>query len=100
MTVPWSARTPRTPTVDGATSGSARPAAGTASRRRIADVMHADADEVRRRAGRRSTTWSTRALATALFLALDPGQPLLLEGEPGVGKTAAAKALARRWARR
>lgn len=34
-------------------------------------------------------------LATAIFLALTLGQPLLLEGEPGVGKTAAAKALAR-----
>ncbi len=33
-------------------------------------------------------------LATALSLALTIGQPLLLEGEPGVGKTAAAKALA------
>ncbi len=33
--------------------------------------------------------------ATALFLSLALGQPLLLEGEPGVGKTAAAKALAR-----
>jgi MoxR-like ATPase len=32
--------------------------------------------------------------ATALYLALALGQPLLLEGEPGVGKTAAAKALA------
>ena len=34
-------------------------------------------------------------LATALYLALALGQPLLLEGEPGVGKTTAAKALAR-----
>ena len=34
-------------------------------------------------------------LATALFLSLALGQPLLLEGEPGVGKTASAKALAR-----
>ncbi len=33
-------------------------------------------------------------LAMALFLSLRLGQPLLLEGEPGVGKTAAAKALA------
>jgi MoxR-like ATPase len=33
-------------------------------------------------------------LAMALFLALGLGQPLLLEGEPGVGKTSAAKALA------
>ena len=34
-------------------------------------------------------------LGMALFLALRMGKPLLLEGEPGVGKTAAAKALAR-----
>ena len=33
-------------------------------------------------------------LATAMFLAVRMGQPLLLEGEPGVGKTEAAKALA------
>jgi MoxR-like ATPase len=34
-------------------------------------------------------------MATALYLSLALGQPLLLEGEPGVGKTASAKALAR-----
>jgi MoxR-like ATPase len=34
-------------------------------------------------------------LAMALHLAVRLGKPLLLEGEPGVGKTAAAKALAR-----
>ena len=34
-------------------------------------------------------------MATALSLALSLGLPLLLEGEPGVGKTEAAKALAR-----
>ncbi len=33
-------------------------------------------------------------LAMALFLGMSLGQPVLLEGEPGVGKTAAAKALA------
>jgi MoxR-like ATPase len=32
-------------------------------------------------------------LATAAFLALALGKPLLLEGAPGVGKTEAAKAL-------
>jgi MoxR-like ATPase len=32
--------------------------------------------------------------STAVFLALEVGLPLLLEGEPGVGKTTAAKALA------
>ncbi len=36
-----------------------------------------------------------RGLATALFLAASLPQPLLLEGEAGVGKTEAAKALAR-----
>jgi len=33
-------------------------------------------------------------LSAALFLAVRMGQPILLEGEPGVGKTEAAKALA------
>src|SRR5947209_676890 len=33
-------------------------------------------------------------LATVLFLALRLGKPLLVEGEPGVGKTELAKALA------
>jgi len=32
-------------------------------------------------------------LATAIFLSLSMGRPLLLEGEPGVGKTEVAKAL-------
>ena len=35
-----------------------------------------------------------RGLATAIFLALSLGRPLLLEGEAGVGKTEVAKALA------
>lgn len=34
------------------------------------------------------------ALTTALLLAVRMGQPILLEGEPGVGKTEAARALA------
>lgn len=36
-----------------------------------------------------------RALATAIFLSLKLGKPLLLEGEAGVGKTEVAKTLAR-----
>lgn len=35
-----------------------------------------------------------RGLATSIFLAMSLGQPLLLEGEAGVGKTEVAKALA------
>ena len=35
-----------------------------------------------------------RGLATALYVALALGRPLLLEGEVGVGKTEVAKALA------
>src|SRR4051794_30718820 len=37
---------------------------------------------------------SDRSLATAVFLALQLGRPLLLEGEAGVGKTELAKVLA------
>jgi MoxR-like ATPase len=36
-----------------------------------------------------------RGLATAIYLALTMGRPLLLEGEPGVGKTEVARTLAR-----
>ena len=36
-----------------------------------------------------------RGLATAIFLAVSMGRPLLLEGEAGVGKTEVGKALAR-----
>ncbi|MBK9571191.1 MAG: MoxR family ATPase [Rhodoferax sp.] len=39
--------------------------------------------------------FADRRLATAVFLALQLQRPLLLEGEPGVGKTELAKALSR-----
>src|SRR3954453_5000675 len=38
--------------------------------------------------------YAERRLATAVFLALKLQRPLLLEGEPGVGKTELAKSLA------
>ena len=42
----------------------------------------------------RATYLPDRGLATALYLALTLEKPLLLEGEAGVGKTEAAKAMA------
>jgi MoxR-like ATPase len=53
-----------------------------------------DSEEVRRRLDELDYLVDD-GLATALYLAMTLEQPLLLEGEPGVGKTAAAKALAK-----
>jgi MoxR-like ATPase len=50
-------------------------------------------EELRDQLGRQAYL-ADRGLATAVFLALSLGQPLLLEGEAGVGKTEVAKALA------
>jgi MoxR-like ATPase len=44
---------------------------------------------------RRESYLSDRGLATAVYLSLAMGRPLLLEGEAGVGKTEVAKTLAR-----
>ena len=44
---------------------------------------------------RRDSYLPDRGLATAIYLALAMGRPLLLEGEAGVGKTEVAKSLAR-----
>jgi MoxR-like ATPase len=57
-------------------------------------VTLAGADDVRRRLDRLDYLVDD-GTAAALFFAITLGQPLLLEGEPGVGKTTAAKALAR-----
>jgi len=56
----------------------------------MADDVKALSDELDR-----AGYLTDEALATALFLAVRMSQPILLEGEPGVGKTEAAKALAR-----
>ncbi len=51
------------------------------------------AEEVRQRFDEHDYL-ADEGLSTAVFLALQLGLPLLLEGEPGVGKTTAAKVLA------
>jgi MoxR-like ATPase len=56
-------------------------------------VELSSAEEVRRRFDERGYL-ADDGMATAVFLTLKLGLPLLLEGEPGVGKTAAARVLA------
>ncbi len=51
------------------------------------------AEEVRRALDEQDYL-ADQGTSTAVYLALEVGLPLLLEGEPGVGKTAAAKVLA------
>jgi MoxR-like ATPase len=55
--------------------------------------LPADAEEVRRLLDEQDYL-ADQGTATAIHLSLRLGLPLLLEGEPGVGKTAAAKVLA------
>jgi MoxR-like ATPase len=62
-----------------------------AIRRSIAGI---DSPEALAEALRAAQYIADEGLATAAYLALALGKPLLLEGAPGVGKTEAAKALA------
>jgi MoxR-like ATPase len=59
----------------------------------VSDALVAGPDELAARLGAQDYL-ADEGLATALYLALALPQPLLLEGEAGVGKTEAAKALA------
>ena len=64
-----------------------------AARHAVVDRPFGDVDELVA-ALDRVDYLADEGLATALYLAQALGQPLLLEGEPGVGKTAAARAVA------
>jgi MoxR-like ATPase len=57
-------------------------------------MTFASADEVEH-ALRQEDYLADRGLAVSLYLSITMGRPLLLEGEPGVGKTEVAKVLAR-----
>jgi MoxR-like ATPase len=61
--------------------------------RTLKPVAYASIDELEARLAEASYL-TDRGLATALYLAVTLGKPLLLEGEAGVGKTEAAKAVA------
>ena len=63
-------------------------------------IVGIDGPEALERALRSAFYLADDGLATAAYLALALGKPLLLEGAPGVGKTEAAKAIAGVLARR
>ena len=65
-----------------------------------ADIVGIDSPEALEQALRSAYYLADEGLATAAYLALALGKPLLLEGSPGVGKTEAAKAVAAVLARR
>ncbi len=60
----------------------------------VQDPVFTDRDQVRAALASEGYL-ADDGLTTALFIAQSLGQPLLLEGEPGVGKTSAAQAIAR-----
>ncbi len=59
----------------------------------MADLPFSDVESLTAALGERAYL-ADRGLATAIYLALSLGRPLLLEGEAGVGKTEVAKVLA------
>ncbi len=64
------------------------------------NIVGIDSPEALEKALRAAYYLADEGLATAAYLALALGKPLLLEGAPGVGKTEAAKAVAAVLARR
>src|SRR3954465_9348240 len=58
------------------------------------NIVGIDSPEALEKALRAAYYLADEGLATAAYLGLAPGQPFLLEGAPGVGKTEAAKAIA------
>ena len=58
------------------------------------NIVGIDSPEALERALRTAYYLADDGLATAAYLGLALGKPLLLEGAPGVGKTEAAKAIA------
>ena len=58
------------------------------------NIVGIDSPEALEKALRSAYYLADEGVATASYLALALGKPLLLEGSPGVGKTEAAKAIA------